>query len=434
VKGTKLGFSSGVGLVVASMVGVGVLTTAGFMARDLGPGTILWAWVVGAVAAASGARAYATLAELVPRSGGEYRYLSTLLHPAAGYLAGWTSLLVGFSAPVALSAYTAGAFAATLVPGLQPRAVGAALVIVVTLVNALDVGTSRRAQDALVVVKVLLLVGFVALGAMAGAHGWPTWTAPGAGAGRSLLGPFMVSQIYIAYAFTGWNTVAYMAEEFRDPRRDVPRSMVIGALVVGAMYLAVNWVFVANLGRERLVAWTHGDTERITLAHLIAEDLLGRTGGRVMSAVVFVALTSSVSAMTVAGPHVYAAMAGEGYLPRFLIGPTGQPSRAPVWVQGAIAILLIATHSFELLLRNVGAILTFNSALTALSLWRVQLDARHTTKPGPLALAAATIYIGLSAWMLYFAVADSPVTVVWLVAVMGIALAAYVGTRLLARR
>src|SRR6202011_5731879 len=129
-------------------------------------------------------------------------------------------------------------------------------------------------------------------GAAFGAHHWPTWQATHDPA-ASPLRPFMVSLVYIAYSFSGWNAAIYVAEEFRDPRRDVARAMMIGAAVVGLRYLAVNWGFVANLTRERLVAWTRGDTETITLGHLVARDLLGGAGGKVMSAVVVVALISS---------------------------------------------------------------------------------------------------------------------------------------------
>src|SRR2546426_7528229 len=102
-----LGLGSGVGIVAANMIGAGVFLSAGFMAQDMGPGTILLAWVTGAVIALAGSRAYAAVAQLVPRSGGEYRYLSDLLHPSLGYLAGWGSLLLGFSAPVAVAAVAA---------------------------------------------------------------------------------------------------------------------------------------------------------------------------------------------------------------------------------------------------------------------------------------------------------------------------------------
>src|SRR5512137_552062 len=192
----KLGVRSGVGLVAANMIGAGVFLSAGFMAQDMAPGPILLAWVAGAVLALCGAVAYGAVARLVPRSGGEYRYLSELLHPAVGYLGGWASLLVGFSAPVAMDALAAGAFASTIVPGLHPTWAGAAMVVLLTAFHAVGFRASARTQNLLVAVKALLLVGFVGVGLTLGARGWPTWTPPHAQPGFPI-GPFASSLFYI---------------------------------------------------------------------------------------------------------------------------------------------------------------------------------------------------------------------------------------------
>src|SRR3954468_6133777 len=125
----KLGLWSGVGIVIANMIGAGVLTTPGFMALSLAPSYILLAWLVGGIAALSGARAYAAVAQAIPRSGGEYRYLSTLWHPLLGYLAGWTSLLVGFSQPVALDSQLVGYYAGTLGIGISWRVITAVVIV-----------------------------------------------------------------------------------------------------------------------------------------------------------------------------------------------------------------------------------------------------------------------------------------------------------------
>lgn len=124
-----LGLKSGIGLVVSNMVGAGVFISSGFMAQDLTAGQILLAWFLGAAIALSGARAYATVAKWVPHSGGEYRYLSDLTHPALGCLAGWGSLLVGFSAPIAVNALAAGEFARTLGSPIDAGIFGALVIV-----------------------------------------------------------------------------------------------------------------------------------------------------------------------------------------------------------------------------------------------------------------------------------------------------------------
>lgn len=395
----KLGLWSGVGIVIANMIGAGVLTTPGFMAMALKPSYILLAWLVGGIAALSGARAYAAIAQAIPRSGGEYRYLSTLWHPMLGYLAGWTSLVVGFSQPVAADAQLVGYYAGTFGIAISWRAVTAIVIIAVTALHAFDLGTSRRGQNLLVAVKLTLVVGFVVVGLVAGSGQWPTWV-PEASAGGLPVALFFQNLVFIAFCYSGWNAAIYASEEFAEPRRDVPRAMLIGCAVVIAIYLLVNWVFVANLTPAHYGAWISDDPQRITLGHVVMRDLVGTTGARIMSAFMIVALLSATSAMTMIGPRVYAAMARDGYLPAVFAGRAGRP---PVWsvvLQGAIALAVAMTTSFIHAIETVGAVLTVMAAMTALGVFKLQLDPRQAEKPGVAALIAAAIFVGLSGWML----------------------------------
>jgi APA family basic amino acid/polyamine antiporter len=396
----KLGLWSGVGIVIANMIGAGVLTTPGFMAMDLAPSYILLAWLVGGVAALSGARAYAAVAQAIPRSGGEYRYLSTLWHPLLGYLAGWTSLLVGFSQPVALDTQLVGYYAGTLGIDVNWRVVTAVAIVLVTALHAFDLRASRRGQNVLVAIKLTLVVGFVVVGLVAGSNAWPTWRPKASELGLPL-GPFFQSLVFIAFCYSGWNAAIYASEEFTAPRRDVPRAMLIGCAAVIVLYMLVNWVFVANLTPAHYGAWIGDDPNRITLGHVLMKDLVGTTGARIMSAFMIVALLSAASAMTMIGPRVYAAMARDGYLPRVFAGEDGRP---PVWsvlLQGALALAVAMTTSFINAIFTVGAVLTVMAALTALGVWKLQLDRRQAEKPGVPALIAAAIFVALSGWMLY---------------------------------
>jgi basic amino acid/polyamine antiporter, APA family len=434
---SKLRLGSGVGLVVADMVGTGVLTTAGFMAADLSPRLILLDWAVGGGVALSGALAYAALARQVPRSGGEYRYLSALLHPAAGYVAGWASLLVGFSVPVALAALAAGAFAETVVPGLPPRSVAVALIAVTTGLHAVGLPASKRTQDALAAVKALLLAAFIAIGLAAGTNVLPAWTPAGATDGFPLAA-FFTSLVFIMFCYSGWNATVYAAEEFAHPRRDVPRAMVIGCLLVTGVYLLVNWVFVTNLTQADLAAWIGGDTDRITLAHLVLQKLIGPGTAKVMSAVIVVALASAISAMTLIGPRVYAAMALDGLLPRALVAREGRPPVGAIVLQGGLATSLLFLAGFRELLTNVSSILAVVSAATVLSLFRASRW-RAGERPGLPALGGALVFAGMSAWMVGYAVRSSrtvavvglavPSVLLWMVAVVAVAMVEFALTR-----
>src|SRR5581483_2173263 len=218
------------------MVGAGVFVSAGFMAQDLAPGPLLWAWVVGAVLALCGVVAYAEVARILPKSGGEYRYLSALWHPFVGYLAGWTSLLIGFSGPIAVDAYSAGAYAQKLVPGLSPTYFGVAVIVILTVAHAVGLRSGARVQNALFAVKLVLLFLFVALGIAFGSWTFPSWQ-PANPSPTFPIGAFAGSLFFIAFAFSGWNAAVYASEEFDKPSRDVPRAMLIGCLAVATLYL-----------------------------------------------------------------------------------------------------------------------------------------------------------------------------------------------------
>jgi APA family basic amino acid/polyamine antiporter len=429
-----LGLLSGIGLVVANMVGAGVFLSTGFMAQSLSPGAILLAWGVGAVLALCGAVAYAEVARLVPRGGGEYRYLSTLLHPALGYLAGWASLLVGFSAPTALDALAAGAFARAVLPSLEPRLVGAALVVGLTAVHAAGLHLSARVQNALVGVKVLLLLGFVGVGITAGSLAWPAWAPPAPAADP--LGEVVGSLFFIAFAFSGWNAAVYAADEFTRPGRDVPRAMVLGCLAVGALYLVVNYLFVANLTPAegsvvfRYDAFTslQGQDAQVTLGQAVMASLLGPTAGRVMSGVMVLLFVSAMSAMLLVGPRVYAAMAEDGVLPRVLKAKAGAPPTAAVLLQGALALLLLFTHDLRSVLSNVGAVLVLFAALTVAGLFVARARFAAGEGPSRLGLAAATVYLASAAWMLVVGFRRNPTLLGWVGAVALLGLGAYLLT------
>ncbi len=398
---------SGVGLVIANMVGAGVFLSTGFMAQNMRPGFILLAWVVGAVLAMCGTVAYAEVARLVPRGGGEYRYLSTLLHPALGYLAGWASLLVGFSAPIAIDALAAGAFAHAVSASLEPRIVGATLVIVLTAVHAFGLHLSARVQNALVAVKVGLLTVFVLVCVVKGSLAWPTWVPPTAS--ETPWGDLVGSLFYIAFAFSGWNAAIYASDEFKNPARDVPRAMLLGCLAVGLLYLVVNFAFVANLSPADGTVVFHyndftagkGDFEQVTLGQAVMAHLLGSDAARVMSAVMLLLFISAMSAMMLVGPRVYAAMASDRFLPAALLPKEGQPPTLAVVLQGVLAVVLLMFQDLREVLNDIGAILVLFAALTVLGLFAARVRAKtKADQPSMLSLAAASVYVVSAGFML----------------------------------
>jgi APA family basic amino acid/polyamine antiporter len=408
-------------MVVANMIGAGVFISTGYMAQDLNPKQILAAWLIGTLFALAGAKAYSGIAQLVPQSGGEYRFLSTLVHPALGYLAGWASLLLGFSAPIALDAVAAGAFARTLHPGVNPVVFAALMIAVLTAVHAVGLRFSLASQNALVALKLILVVGFIVAGLIGGSNSWPAWTPTTPSEGFPL-SPFMRNLFYVAFAFSGWNAAVYAASEFKDPKRDVPRALVLGCVIVGVLYLFVNWVFVANLTPEQIAggfnynmknAVLKDEPSLITLGHLIMKHILGEEGAACMSVLAIIAFVSAVSAMTFLGPRVYAAMARDGFLPAALRGKAGKPPVGAVVLQGVIALFLVFVYRLQEVLNNVGAILTLFSALTVFSIFWVAFRRKEYPRPSASVIAAACCYLALAGVMLYFGFTESWTLCLW---------------------
>lgn len=420
----KLHVLTGTGLVIANMIGAGVFLSAGFMAQDLGPMTIMLAWVVGAVLALTGTLAYAGVIKVLPKSGGEYRFLSDLLHPWVGYMAGWSSILIGFAGPIAVDAIAAGCFLQTILPAVNPELVGVAVVLSITLLHTFDLSLSKWTLNWLVSIKVLLLIVFMVLGFIAGSHSLPDWS-PIASSSTVPIAPFMASLFYIAFAFSGWNAAVYAAEEFDNPQRDVPRSMFIGCLAVALLYLLLNWIFVTNIHPDQASVVLSYDTAKITLGHILMSDLLGDAGGKVMSGFLVAAFISATSAMVFSGPRVYAAMAEDGYLPRMLRAKDGKPPVGSVLLQGAVATIIIFTQNLQNILHDIGAILTLFSALTAASLLWVRYRRRGSVTVSRITVVAAVVFIISAVFMFYYGIKANTNLLQWIVLIVIIASIAY---------
>jgi len=412
MKDRRLGIFSGMGMVIANMIGAGVFLSTGYMAQTLTPKQILLAWVVGAFLALAGARVYASIAQIIPKSGGEYKYLSTLMHPALGYLAGWASLLLGFSAPIAIDAIAAGAFANALVAWVDPKIFGACIIIMLTAVHAVGLRFSVTTQNILVLIKILLVVGFIGIGVIGGHNSWPNWQPSSPSEGFPI-GSFMQNLLFITFAFSGWNAAIYAASEFRNPRRDVSKAIMLGCALVGVLYMVVNWVFVANLTPEQYAVVIGDETGRITLGHLIMKNLIGETGAACMSILVIIAFISAMSAMTFLGPRVYAEMARDGFLPRRLLGKEGRVPIGAVILQGVIALFLVFAYQLGEVLSNVGAILTLFSALTVFALFWMYFRSRDRFKIRIVTWIAGSFYLILSVVVLYFGFKQSPTLNLW---------------------
>lgn len=362
--GARFGTPTLAGLVVASMVGAGVFTTSGYALADLGtPARVLWAWLVGGGVALAGATGYAMLARRVPGSGGEYLYLARLVHPLAGFIAGWVSLIAGFTGAIAFAATTMEAY---LVPGSAPDwlrtdAVAIGAIVVAALVHGLRAEAGALGQNLAVVLKLMLLVaggvGGVCYLALAGR------AASDAAAEVTSLSPsaFALTVVWISLSYSGFNAAVYVAGEARSASRTVPRALVAGTLVVTVLYLALNAVFL--LAPPAGAVAGSPDVAAVAAQHLGGPGVAAAVRG-----VIALALFTSVLAMVMAGPRVYARMADDGVMPR-VFAFEGDAPRAAVLLQAGLAIAFVLATELRELLSYLGFTLSLSGAAAVASLF-----------------------------------------------------------------
>lgn len=355
----QLGGWSATALVVASMIGTGVFTTSGFLLKDLGsPWLVLAAWLVGGVVAAFGALSYGALARRIPESGGEFLFLARTIHPAAGFVAGWISLLVGFSAPLAAAAYGLGSYAAPWLAGFDPRISGTAAIVAFAVIHAVGVRLGSSVQDWVVGVKIVLILGFILVGgSRIEAPAGPS--PPPAG-----LGAFLVSLVWVSFSYSGWNAAVYLGGEVRDPERWLPRSLLIGTAITTLLYLGLNGVFVLAVSPEKLAG-------QLDVGRIAAEALGGQKLADAVTGIILIALLTSVSSLIMAGPRVYAQMAADRCLPEFLSVAAGPP-RAAIALQTLLAVGMLWTATYDALLTYIGFTLGLSTALTVAGLCRLR--------------------------------------------------------------
>ncbi len=410
-------------LVVANMIGTGIFTTTGLLAEELrDPLWILGAWLLGGVLALCGADVYAELGAMMPRAGGEYVYLSRAIHPAAGFLSGWVSLIVGFSAPIAASAIAFASYVAAALPAVPrvPAAIG--LIAVVTTLHMASVRWGSRVQTVFTAAKIALLVGFVIAGLAVGRGTWGHFVLGGGPPTSSCLA---VAEIFVSFAYSGWNGAAYIAGELKAPDKNLPRALLGGTAAVVILYVALNVVFLYALPPPAMA----GEVE---VGHLAAVSLFGPTAGSILSLLIAVALVSSVSAMIMAGPRVYLAMAEDGlfFRPFARRGRSGAPW-ASVALQGGIAIVLALSATFDQLLVYIGFTLSIFAALTVLAAF--VLRSRHPDAPRPYRACgwpvSPILFLLLSLWMVTYAIVMRPAESLAGIVTLAVGLALYYWAR-----
>jgi APA family basic amino acid/polyamine antiporter len=407
----KFRFPTITAIVIANMVGTGVFTSLGFQLLDIQSGfVILTLWALGGLIAVAGAMTYAELGAAYPRSGGEYNFLSEIYHPAVGFVAGWTSVTIGFAGPSALAAMTFAAYATSILEvapsAWLERVLAIGLVIALTIVHAGKRRNSGGVQVIFTTLKVAVIVGFCLAAYLLIDEPQPIRFLPSAGDGSLFTdSAFAISLIYVSYAYTGWNAATYLSSELENPQRTLPAILLTGTLVVTLLYVALNFIFLYAAP----VAELRGQVE---VGLIAAKAAFGEFGGRFAGLVLSMLLISTVSAMMMAGPRVLQVMGQDFHRLRIAarVNQDGIPNAA-IYIQSGLAVVFILTSSFESVLLFAGFTLALNSFVTVLGVfvlrWRQPgLERPYRTFLYPL---PPLVYLALMGWTLWFVLVNRPV-------------------------
>jgi basic amino acid/polyamine antiporter, APA family len=414
-------------IVVADMVGVGVFTSLGFQVSDIPSGfSLLLLWIVGGVVAICGAFCYAELATMFPRSSGEYNFLRRIYHPAFGFVAGWLSATVGFSAPIALAAMAFGIYFKSIIPGAPPLLLGFCITWLAALVHLGGVKFGGAYHNAWTALKLALIVVFIVAGFAFGDVQSISF-APSAADLTYIAGaPFAISLVFVMYSYSGWNAATYIVGEVREPARNLPRALFAGTAIVVVLYVALNAVFLITTPMKELAG-------QIDVAIVAGKHVFGGIGGRVVGAVISLGLVSSISAMTWIGPRVTMTMGEDVPLLRLFSRKSKRNAPAiAIIFQLVISNLLLLTQSFEAVLDFIQFSLTFCSFFAVLGVIKMRVTHPNLARPYRAWGYPVTplIFLGVTLFIMYYLVVNRPLQSLAGFAMMLAGLVIYYASRL----
>lgn len=396
-------------IVVANMIGTGVFTSLGFQVGDIQSGfSLLFLWLVGGIFSLCGALAYGELGAAMPRSGGEYHYLSKIYHPAMGFLSGWLSVTVGFAAPIAAAAMALGQYFCSVVsedfPSFAPKAIALMVVIAVSLVHSNDLKLGSSFQQVFTLLKVLLIVVLIVCGFLLATPQEISFLPSSQDPSLIFSAPFAISMVYVTYSYSGWNASIYLASDIEDPEKNLPRSLLVGTAIVMVLYLLLNFIFLYSTPIDELAG-------QLEVGYIAANRIFGPIGAKIMGLLISFGLISSISSMVLAGPRVTQAI-GED-IPIFQVlakkNAKGIPYTAIVF-QLAIVVFFVITATFDSVITYLGFTLTLSSFMTVLGVFVHRIRFPEIPRPYKTWGYPITpiIFLGISLWILIFLFQGKP--------------------------
>jgi len=358
----RLGLFDATMLVMGGIIGTGIFMNPYVVAQRVHtPALVLGAWLVGGCIALLGGFIWAELADRMPAAGGQYAYLRDAYHPLVSFLYGWVLLMVIQTGGMAAVTVTFARYFLELTGWRSADwQVGLVALTLLTIINCLGVRAGGTVQSGLMVLKIAAIGLLVFVGAFL-VRGHITWkpvldqpVSPG------LFSSFGAAMVPVVFAFGGWHTATFASAEMKDPRRDLPRALIMGVIGVALLYTSVNYVCVRALGIPTLEITS-------TPASAVMRMALGQRGATIIALAIAISTLGFLSQSVLTAPRVYFAMARDGLFFRQLawVQPRTQAPALAIAIQSVWTMVILLTGSYEKILNYVTSMDVLFWALTA---------------------------------------------------------------------
>jgi APA family basic amino acid/polyamine antiporter len=356
------------------MIGTGVYTSLGLQAAGVHSVlALVFIWITGGLVAFCGALTYGELAVRYPKSGGEYIFLTKIFHPSLGFLSGFISMTIGFAAPMAISAIALGTYAGNLIP-VAPVIIAIVVIVSLTVLNTTSFRTGTNFNFITAAINVSLILTLCIIGFVKGHH--PDFELSFRQSDfKEIINPaFAVSLVYVSFAYSGWNSAAYITHQVKDPVKNLPFILISGTLIVLFLYTLLNFIFLYTVPLQELEG-------QIDIAFLAARNIFGSSGGKFVALLISIGLIASINSLLIIGPRVTQAIAEDYKLLRFLgtENKSGSPFFATILLT-IVALLLIGTSTFEQIMTLIGFTLSIFTILSVIGVFVIRYRMKNNNE------------------------------------------------------
>ncbi len=396
----KITWITATALVVSNMIGTGIFTSLGYQVASLtNTYTIILLWSIGGVLALFGAFCYSELGNYYKETGGDYIYLSRGFHPVFGYLSSWVSLIVGFSAPVSLAALAMSKYLQIFGLGLG-KGFAIAVIILIALSQSFSLRTSSDFHNLFTLLKVVFVLALIGLGLYIAPDAVNALNFSTSWKREVQMPEFASSLVFVAFAYTGWNSASYIVGEIKNPKKNLPKSLIVGTLFVTLVYVFINYVFLKHASILSLV-------NQEDVASIASIGFLGMNGAKWVSFFIALQLTATISGYLWIGSRVSFATAKENKLWSFMNKSKNDIPYLALWMHAGIAIVIILTGEFEQIFIYASFLLQILSTIAVATVFTIPSLKRHIFR-GKYFWIFPVVFLAFGMYICYFTFVAHP--------------------------